>query len=99
MKGIQEEFGDQLQVYVKVSLSAMHPKPDICDALVGVYPLGQAPIPPHHPNCICLYEEVLKPAGKQVNSTTIQDNLARNAKFISDNKISLQSALKLIEIA
>jgi len=52
---LQEQTGEQ--VYVQVSLSPMHPKPDICDEYcdggTAIYKLEDAVLPPFHPNCIC----------------------------------------------
>lgn len=38
---------------VRWELSAAHPKQDICDELVGVYPADSVPLIPH-PHCLCL---------------------------------------------
>jgi hypothetical protein len=67
-KGILEEDFD---TYINVFLSPYHPEEDICDDLVGNYDIGDAPIPPHHPNCICGYKEVILPKGKGVSVNEI----------------------------
>lgn len=49
--------------WVQWRMSATHPEVDICDYLSsvdrwgmgpGVYPVGQAPVPPAHPHCRCI---------------------------------------------
>lgn len=99
MRFIEEDFGDEVAIYVKVLTSPMHPKPDICDALVGTYRLGQAPIPPHHPNCICLYQEEIRPANKKIKTTTVQKSLVANADLLSKYKIDPVKATSTIELA
>ncbi len=47
---------------MKYILSASHPIPDICDVITshdsglgpGVYPPGEEPVYPFHPNCLCI---------------------------------------------
>jgi hypothetical protein len=45
--------------YVRIQLSEEHDHPDICDKLVGVFPMSEVtgepfrPIPPFHPFCKC----------------------------------------------
>jgi len=54
---------------VAIRLSGAHPKPDICDQHAdggpnggGVYPVGDQPVPPYHPFCLCYQAPVLVPA-------------------------------------
>ncbi len=58
---------DAIEV-VRYQMSATHPKPDLCDAFAradryglgpGLYPKGQAPLPPCHPFCRCVLFPVL----------------------------------------
>lgn len=51
---------------VAIRLSGSHPKPDICDQHAeggpnggGIYPPGDQPVPPYHPNCLCYQAAVM----------------------------------------
>lgn len=51
---------------VQIKLSGSHPRPDDCDAHAnggpdggGVYPVGDQPLPPYHPDCLCYQVAVL----------------------------------------
>lgn len=44
--------------YVKWTVSDTHKVEDICDELVGVYPIEACPLPPH-PNCQCTLQILL----------------------------------------
>jgi hypothetical protein len=51
---------------VAIRLSGSHPKPDVCDQHAeggpnggGIYPPGDQPVPPYHPNCLCYQAAVL----------------------------------------
>ncbi len=55
--------------YVRLLLSSVHPVPDVCDYYSdadlynlgsGVFPVGEAPMIPLHPNCMCSYEIVVE---------------------------------------
>ena len=50
-------------------LSPNHPRIDICDSRQGIYPLGQEPGYPAHPNCLC----VLVPVVTSSPSQTLND--------------------------
>lgn len=54
------EGNDDYEIFIKIELSPYHPHEDICDDLVGEYPVDEAPLPPHHPNCICSYTQIIK---------------------------------------
>ena len=43
---------------VRLVLSTVHRHEDMCDALVGVYPLRDAPLVPVHPRCLCQLEPI-----------------------------------------
>jgi hypothetical protein len=54
---------------VHIRLSTSHPKPDICDAHAGggpldggAYPVGDQPLPPYHPHCLCYQAPMGRPA-------------------------------------
>lgn len=46
-------------VGIRIHLNPMHPKPDSCDDLVGIYPKGFY-FPGFHPKCICIAEPITK---------------------------------------
>jgi hypothetical protein len=62
------QMADPDVVGFRFFLSNSHPEPDICDMQCGVdfglgpgvYPKGQFPDYPFHPNCICEYESVYR---------------------------------------
>jgi uncharacterized membrane-anchored protein YjiN (DUF445 family) len=83
---IHEDF-PEMAPYVDVSLSPFHPRPDICDLLVGTYELEEAPIPPHHPNCICKAKHYFRPRKKSVGTTTMKKNIREGPKTIKGVKI------------
>jgi hypothetical protein len=56
------------KAYVEIKLSPAHPKPDICDALVGVYEADKAPLVPFHPGCFLGDTEVF---GTDVSAKTV----------------------------
>lgn len=54
---------------VRIRISGSHPKPDDCDAHAaggpnggGVYAVGDQPLPPFHPHCLCFQEPVIADA-------------------------------------
>jgi hypothetical protein len=81
-KQVKEDYGDELETYVEVFLSPYHPREDICDDLVGIYEVGDAPIPPHHPYCICGSREIIKPKGKTVDTKDVTEAIREEIEFL-----------------
>ena len=80
-------------VGIKVSLSAQHPLPDICDDCQGTYPKSFV-FPGWHVQCMCHATPVLMPqyhlkrqlAGETVEVQPITDTPKNFDKWIRDNE-------------
>lgn len=57
-KAESEEYG--LETWAKITVSKSHVIEDECDDLAGEYPLDEAPKPPFHVGCNCLFETFVK---------------------------------------
>lgn len=79
----------QFETVVVIELSPFHPKPDICDVLVGTYRLGEAPDVPFHPYCICGFEHKLVKAGDVPKTTNIPNQLKEKEQLIVNKNISI----------
>ena len=49
-------------------LSPNHPRIDVCDGLQGIYAIGQEPLYPAHPNCLCVLVPVTTDSPSQVTA-------------------------------
>lgn len=73
---------------VQIRLSGAHPKPDICDQHAdggpnggGIYPVGDQPMPPYHPFCMCYQAAVL------VSADTFRNRLRSYIAGTSDEAL------------
>lgn len=82
------EYADG-NVYVKISLSSGHNVVDVCDYITGcdcynvgegVYPVNDAPLVPLHPNCLCLYQIVLK---QDLDMRTVRFSQERTEEYLN----------------
>lgn len=80
-----------MQAYIEVSLSPAHNVTDICDSLHGVYKAEEAPLPPFHPNCLCITETKLLPRGKKVKTTTIESQTKQEPDLITVDSVETAS--------
>lgn len=74
---------------LKWVLSPRHPKPDICDSYArggpngdGVYPLGETPRYPAHPQCLCLLLNAMTPDPDAVITSLRDDIRAARADLV-----------------
>jgi len=81
----------EISFVIDIELNPMHPRPDICDVLVGTYTIENAPSCPLHPNCICLRKERMI-ATKNLKPTrydTVEGLLEKNKTFIEKKHIHI----------
>ena len=77
----------------RVSLSASHPAPDICDHLIGTYPKGFKFVG-WHPQCLCVNTSILLPkekfkeylGGSEIDQRHLIKRIPNKAfKYLNDN--------------
>jgi len=81
------EYDDEFKVIVEIELSPLHPKPDICDMVEGVYEFGEAPDVPIHPFCLCSRTERIRPITRKVKTKTMDEYISDRDNLIEEKKI------------